>query len=280
MTGVERGLTPPRRPPLRAAWAHMPLWTLVEGESPVVAAALHAGHAWRPDLERCARIDGRTRRREEDPWSGWLARFTAPCLVVHRSRFEVDLNRPREAAVYRDADEAFGFEVWRGPLPATARARSLRLYDHFYAMLRPWLDDLCRRHRRFVVLDLHSYNHRRGGPGAAPADPTANPDVNLGTGALDRERWRPVVEEFLAHYGGLMLGGRRLSVGENVRFQGGHFASWINRMYAEHGCALAVEFKKFFMDEWTGSMEPDLLVGLRESLTSLAPRLLAALDRT
>src|ERR687884_306413 len=53
-----------------------------------------------------------------------------------------------------------------------------------------------RRGQRFVVLDLHSYNHRRSGPEAPPADPAGNPEINVGTGSLDRERWGPLVDRF------------------------------------------------------------------------------------
>jgi len=55
-----------------------------------------------------------------------------------------------------------------------------------------------RRFSRFVVFDPHTYNHRRLGPQALPADPRYNPEVNLGTGTLDRNRWEPVVSVFLA----------------------------------------------------------------------------------
>jgi len=64
-------------------------------------------------------------------------------------------------------------------------ARSLAEYDAFYAIVERVFADLERRFSRFVVFDLHTYNHRLG-PQALPADPRYNPEVNLGTGTLDR----------------------------------------------------------------------------------------------
>jgi len=64
--------------------------------------------------------------------------------------------------------------------------RGLAEYDAFYAIVERVFADLERRFSRFVVFDLHTYNHRRLGPQALPADPRYNPEVNLGTGTLDR----------------------------------------------------------------------------------------------
>src|SRR3954471_2006779 len=163
-------------------------WTIVEGGGPVVACAVHAGNEVRAEVLRHMAIRRGQRFVEEDPYTDQLADVAATSLVVHRSRFEVDLNRARDRAVYRSPGDAWGLAVWRSPLPAAVRQRSLRLYDQFYADLAGVLARAGARARPFVVLDLHSYTHRRGGPGAPPADPAGNPELNIGTGSLDRER--------------------------------------------------------------------------------------------
>jgi hypothetical protein len=48
--------------------------------------------------------------------------------------------------------------------------------------------------------------------------------------------------------------GRRLDVRENVKFFGGHLPGWIHRQFPDSVCALAIEVKKFFMDEWSGEL--------------------------
>jgi len=118
----------------------------------------------------------------------------------------------------------------------TARG-SLAIYDDFYAGLRQLLDDLRRRFGRFVVYDLHTYNHRRAGPQAQPADPRGNPDVNVGTGSMDRERWGAVVDRFIGDLGTHAFLGGRLDVRENVRLRGGHLSRWVHETFPDSGCA-------------------------------------------
>lgn len=242
----------------------------------MVVTAIHAGHELRPSLAARAAVDDATRFREEDPYTDLLAPSRGAQVTVHRSRFEVDLNRPRDQAVYASPEQAWGLELWREPLPAEEVERSLRLHDRFRHDLARLLDPIARR-GEFVVLDLHSYNHRRRGPDA-PAEPAAdNPEVNLGTGSLDRERWDAVVERFLSTLGRCKVWGHQLDVRENVRFRGGDLSRWINERYDGAGCALAVEFKKTFMDEWTGVPDLSHLFQLRDALAVTASALVAPL---
>lgn len=220
----------------------------------VIATAVHAGHDLRPELERLMTLDESTRRREEDPHTGDLAAHVGSHIVVQRSRFEVDLNRDREHSVYVDPSDSWGIQVWEEPLDADVVERSLVLHDDFYRRLGVTLDDLSARHGGFVLYDVHSYNHRRGGPDAPPDDPAANPVVNLGTGSLP-DRWRPVATAFLSAMGTAPSPGSLIDVRENVKFEGREVARFVHDNYADVGCALAIEFKKVFMDEWTNSVD-------------------------
>ena len=254
------------------------LWEISAGDLPVVGTAIHAGHALRPDVRDHLRLPEDVRRREEDPGTerflggGWWR------LVVRRSRFEVDVNRERAKAVYRRPEDAWGLEVWGpdGP-PEAVVARSLAEYDAFYAAAYEVLARVEARFGRFVVLDVHSYNHRRGGPEAPPEDPAGNPEVNVGTGALDRRRWAPVVEAFRAEMGRQRVGGRRLDVRENVRFQGGWFPHWVARRFPHTGCPLAIEVKKIFMDEWSGEGDARAMAEVAAALGATVPAVLDAL---
>jgi N-formylglutamate amidohydrolase len=250
-------------------------WLLLEpGEGPIVATAIHDGHAMRPELIPFLAIDEATRLREEDPFTGELARAAAPTRVIAtHSRFEFDLNRTREQAVYRTRQDAFGLDVWKRALPAGVLERSLAGWDACYRALRELLSERERRYGRFVVLDIHSYNHRRAGENEAPDDPITSPEVNVGTGTLDRSRWRALVERFSAE----LSGGGALDVRENVRFRGGAMSAWIHRTFPTTGCALALEFKKTYMDEWSGAVSHDALAALGKALASTLPGLIESL---
>jgi N-formylglutamate amidohydrolase len=231
----------------------------------ILGTAIHDGHDLRPELAAIITLDDASRRREEDPHTGLLASRFAANLVVHRSRFEVDINRPRNGAVYRTPEEAWGLEVWSRPLTDGEIASSVQLYDMFYADLASVLDEMISRFGGFVVYDIHTYNHRRGGPDAEPEPASENPAVNLGTGTLP-EKWRPVAENFLGALRTATLGGEPIDVRENVRFKGGHLARWVHERYGESGCALAIELKKVFMDEWSGELDDDRLRQLGTAL--------------
>lgn len=229
-------------------------WELHEGDSPLVACAVHAGHELRPEVAALMALDEAARLRQEDPYTGDWTVLSPSRAVAHRSRFEVDLNRSRGKAVYRDPSDAWGLTCWREDPPEDLVERSLALYDDFYAELEDVLRRTQDRFGAFVVYDLHSYNHRREGPGH-PSDPAASPDVNLGTGTLDGDRFGSVAKRFLADLSDQEVDGRRLDVRENVRFRGGYLARWVNESFPGSGCALAIEVKKFFMDELTGELD-------------------------
>lgn len=187
-------------------------------------------------------------------------------MVGLNSRFEVDLNRPRQKAVYIRPEDAWGLRVWREEPPASIIEGSLLEYDGFYAALEELLVGIEQRYGRFVVFDLHTYNHRREGPDGPEADPSLNPQVNLGTGTVNREIWGPLVDRFVSDLRGFDFPGGGLDVRENVKFQGGAMSRWIHERFPETGCSLAIEFKKFFMDEWTGKLNEKLHGSITDAL--------------
>ncbi len=243
-------------------------------QSAVLALAVHAGHDVRPTLEPLLKIDEATRLREEDPHTGSLAARTGPNVVVNRSRFEIDLNRERERAVYRTSQDAWGIEVWREPLTPSELEESLGLYDRFYTDLAEILDGLVADHGGFVLYDIHSYNHRRSGP-SDPESDANSPTINLGTGSLPA-CWQSVADAFVASMSEMLVGGEPLDVGVNIRFEGRQLARWVHDHYGESACALAIEFKKVFMDEWTGELDDALLLELGDAVAATVEPVLGA----
>lgn len=241
--------------------------------SPVVAAAIHDGHTLRDEVRGIMALSDEQRQREEDPYTARWTSVGGTRLVGCRSRFEVDLNRPREGAVYLTPEQSWGLHVWKEPPGDALVRRSLAIHDEFYARAREALGELRDRWSRFVVLDIHSYNHRRDGASAPPAPEAGNPAVNIGTGSMDHSRWGRLVSRFM----GDLRGETDLDVRENVRFQGGYFSRWVHETFPDSGCALALEFKKVFMDEWTGEADPSAMSFIQESLSAALPGLLEEL---
>lgn len=256
------------RPPARE-W---PLWDQRRGDGPVLATAIHDGHGVRGEVRAAMALPAADRLREEDPFTGYMIADVANRVVAHRSRFEVDLNRAPELAVYVKPEQCWGLKVWREPPAPELVARSLQQHAQFYAMLRTMLSGIEASHGGFVVLDMHTYNHRRGGPDTPPTDPAEAPEVNIGTFSMPRGRWTHVLDPVMEAMRGFDFRGRRLDVRENVAFQGkGELARFVHANFPDSGCAIAIEFKKFFMDEWTGKPFREELDALRALVNAVVP---------
>ncbi|MCF8372150.1 MAG: N-formylglutamate amidohydrolase [Bacteroidales bacterium] len=255
------------------------IWETHLGNGPLVATAIHDGHRLRPEVAVLIALSDTGQLQEEDPFTGiWTSMGNTRIIATH-SRFEVDLNRPREKAVYILPEDAWGLNVWKSDLPAEIIDRSLAEYDAFYAEAHKLFSDLEKRYGRFVVFDLHSYCYRRESPDGPPADAELNPEVNIGTGTMDREKWAPLVDRFMSDLGNYDYDSRKLDVRENIKFKGGQFGRWIHQNFQESACCLSVEFKKFFMDEWTGIPDQDQIKKIDMALQSTVKGVLEELKQ-
>jgi N-formylglutamate deformylase len=257
--------------------ARAPFEFLGDWSGQLIATAIHVGHELRPEFAAELVLPEPDRLREEDPHTDEIGALIPARVVVHRSRFEVDLNRKRDESVYRTAQEAWGLDLLRNsPLDESLVTGSLEVYDAFYAELGRRLDAVAER-GPFVMLDIHSYNHRRGGADAAAALAEENPEVNVGTGSLDRARFGSVVDAFMTSLEAAGTSSGPLDVRENIRFRGRQLAAWTHARYPDRAVVLALEFKKTFMDEWTGEVDRARVDELARALGRTLPALEASL---
>ena len=238
----------------------------------VVATSIHAGHALRPEVADLMVLDEEARLREEDPFTDAIASRMPARVLVHHSRFEADLNRSRDKAVYATPADCWGFDVWGSAgLPGDVLARSLAYWDSFYADLAEKLDAVAAR-GPFVVFDVHSYNHRRPGPNE-PDEPWAqNPELDLGTGMVDRARFSPVIDALRTS-----MAAQGFDVRDEIKFFPKNLSQWVHHRYPGTGCVMTLEFKKTFMDEWSGVPDPQRLHALAQAVATAAEPVRAAL---
>lgn len=256
------------------------IWRLHVGHGPLVATAIHDGHEVRKEVLEYMSLGDQDRLREEDPFTERWTSVARTRVVGLRSRFEVDLNRPRESAVYRTPGDAWGLIVWKGTLPDDVADRSLAQYDKFYHALGELYEELAEEYGVFVVFDLHTYNHRRQGPDGPAADVEGNPQVNIGTRTLtNRGRFADVIDRFKNDLSTYDFPGGKLDVRENVKFFGGNHARWAHQRFPDTACVLAIEFKKFFMDEWTGAADEAQIEAIGRALASTVPGVLEELSK-
>ncbi|MBA3564032.1 MAG: N-formylglutamate amidohydrolase [Gammaproteobacteria bacterium] len=256
----------------------MDIWT-VRGEAddgPVLATAIHNGHELRPEVRELHLLDDATRLREEDPFTDTWAALGDISVIVHRSRFEMDLNRDLEHAIYLEPADAWGLDLWKRSPPQEVVRTSRDQYRAYYEMVRGLLEAMSSRWERIVILDFHSYNHRRNGKHASAEPQAQNPDINVGTHDMDRPRWGYLVDAFIEELSDCVMNGRRLDVRPNVKFLGRQFPRWVDGQFPR-ACAIAIEVKKIFMDEWTGKPDRSAIGELTEAFRKTISRLKAEL---
>ena len=250
-------------------------WNINNGQ--ILATAIHHGHSLSPGLSDYFTLDSMQRLREEDPFTGSWTEIGDHQLIVDRSRFECDLNRSPELSLYRKPEDAWGLDLYNKALPDKIVKRSLEYYNKFYDSVDLFLNKQIELHKNFLVIDIHSYNHRRSGPNNYPAPIENNPDINLGTFYIrPKKKWKDLIlkfEEKIKSFG--------FSVKHDVPFKGGDFPQWINKKLPGRLCALTVEIKKIYMDEWTGEINEPIFNQVSDALksaTDAARRVLINMD--
>ena len=241
---------------------------------PLVTAAIHNGHLLSENLLQISALKEAERLREEDPYTGIWGKISENHIIGQRSRFEFDLNRPSEKAIYLSPDDAWGLTVWKKAPSGKALEKTRGHYTEIYQRIYDGITSLIRKFGKVVILDLHSYNHRRGGPDAPPDDPSLNPDINIGTGTMDRDYWAPLVDRFIGDLRKFNFPGRQLDIRENIKFKGGYFPRWVHDNFKESACCISVEMKKIFMDEWTGKPDWDFIGTITDALKTTIDGLL------
>ena len=238
-------------------------------EHPFITAAIHSGHQLRPEVRTLTTLSDKQRLREEDPFTDAMAKISMNRLVVNRSRFEVDLNRVRNKAVYLVPDDAWGLQLWKEEPDEKIKRNSMKLYDQFYANLHDYIEKVNNENGYSLIYELHSFNHKR-----KKYFDVELPDIIIGTGKINRERWLPVIIKLKETCAKFDFFGRKLRVAENYIFPGGNFSATVAKWFPQKCCTLAIEFRKFFMDEFNGELYPNKFKLIIELLKETIPSVL------
>jgi N-formylglutamate amidohydrolase len=240
-------------------------------ECPVIATAIHDGHFIDDQLRPFLLLDETQRFREEDPYTSYMAAIPASQAIVSSSRFQCDFNRPPEQAIYKKPGDAWGLRVWRGPLPDYLQLQLIDYYHAFYKKMKMLIETTLKKFEQAVLLDIHSYNHRRKNP-YETAEAASHPEINLGT-AYNEKKWRPLCEKMLHYLAHCQINGSHPDVRENIIFKGGWLARWAIKNYGDRICTFSLEFKKTFMDEWTGRGYWEHILDIQKALAGSIPLL-------
>jgi len=242
---------------------------------PMLFLAIHNGHHLSTHTNSKIAISEIDRQREEDPFTDRFITDKPAHIIQQTSRFEYDLNRHKDSAIYQTPQDCWGLPIYpHKKLTDKQINTALKKYDNFYTKLTKIIDQLLTTHPKLLVWDVHSYNHHRGGPDAPFDSDEGNPEIILGTNNYRYmpQHWKPLVDHienslksqpFEGEYRNRSLYKSYLDVRQNVKFPGGYLSQFLNYTYGERLCCIAIEFKKIWMNEWTQEIDEPCLAKLK-----------------
>lgn len=230
--------------------------------APYICAAVHDGHQFRKELwEKCTHSEYE-RWYEEDPCTKDMVSSNPIVIAGLDSRFEYDLNRDPDNAIY---DDAWGKKLWKVPLTANERAESMGKHKNFYAVLDALIETLLTIHGKMLVIDMHSFNRKRWDREV--------PTWNLGTANIDNERYGELAKSWAQKLGKLQLpNGIKSTAGINDTFEGnGYFLKHITQKF-ENVLVLATEISKVYCDEENQVVFPEVVQSVKRQFEEIIPQ--------
>lgn len=234
-------------------------------DSPFWSFTIHDGHSISEELMPYVKLSDAERLREEDPYTASIADLPINQFIVSTSRFQLDLNRNLDNALYLRPEQAWGLEVFQPTLPESYVTQLHKQHQVLYNSIERHIASTIKKYGYFVILDIHSYNAKRESAEEI-VDETKNPQINLGT-FYNTAKW----DKFIQHFAQIMKEagstvGENLDIRENVKFKGGNLAQHLIQRYGDLGCVISIEFRKDFMDEWSGEVYKDKVVAYNKIL--------------
>lgn len=234
----------------------------IDGYVPYVCGAVHDGHQFRKGLwDNCLHSEY-DRWYEEDPETKNMV-ISHPILIAGcDSRFEYDLNRDPENAVF---DKAWGKQLWKNPLPESEKQKSLEKHINFYRVVHALISKLEEKFGVCIVYDMHSYNWKRWDREV--------PTWNLGTANIDNNRFGAEVESWRVVLASIELPhGIKQTAKVNDTFQGnGYFLKFITQNF-QNTLVLATEIAKVYCDEYQQVIYPEVVAAVEAQLQTLLPK--------
>lgn len=234
----------------------------IDSYVPYACAAVHDGHQFRKDLwDNCLHTEY-DRWYEEDPETKNMV-ISHPIVIAGcDSRFEYDLNRDPENAVF---ETAWGKQLWRNPLPANEKKKSLQKHSNFYKVVHALIAKLEEKFSVCIVYDMHSYNWQRWDREV--------PTWNLGTSNVDNNRFGKQVESWRHTLASIQLPHDIKQTAKiNDTFQGnGYFLKYITNNF-NNTLVLATEIAKVYCDEYKQINYPEVVAAVESQLQTLLPK--------
>lgn len=228
---------------------------------PYLCAAIHDGHQFRKELwEDCLHSEY-DRWYEEDPETKRMIDTQPMVLASMDSRFEYDLNRTPEEAVFVTA---WGKQLWKTPLSEEQQERSITKHQNFYKVVDALLNQLEHQFKHCVVYDMHSYNWQRWDREV--------PTWNLGTTNINNDKFGNQVELWRKSLSEIKLPNniKQTAKINDTFFGNGYFLKYISAKF-ENTLVLATEIAKVYCDEYQQIIYTEVVDAVRNELKIRIP---------
>ena len=123
--------------------------------------AMHASDRVHPDLQDAMAVSQQDRFREEDPYTDQFIENFPIQIKSLDSRFEYDVNRDYENAIYDQHKKTWGLQVWSRELTEEEKKQSLAKHQEFHDLVDIVTAYMLRQNRYIVFFDVHSYCYQR-----------------------------------------------------------------------------------------------------------------------
>ena len=230
----------------------------IENYVPYVCGAVHDGHQFRKELwDNCLHTEYE-RWFEEDPCTKEFVHSHPIVIAGCDSRFEYDLNRDPENAIF---ETAWGKQLWKEKLSAEQIQTSTKKHAAFYTVVDALINQLESKFGAAIVYDIHSYNWKRWDREV--------PLINLGTTNIDSIKFGDYIESWRTSLSELDLPKVKDSKAmiNDTFFGNGYFLKFITNNY-KNTLVLATEFKKIYCDELEQVIFPEVVSAIEEQLRS------------
>ncbi|NAY90879.1 hypothetical protein GTQ34_03015 [Muricauda sp. JGD-17] len=241
----------------------------IDAYVPFVCGAVHDGHQFRKSLwDNCLHSEYE-RWYEEDPNTMEMVQSHPIVIAGRDSRFEYDLNRPPETAIF---DTAWGKKLWRSPLSDVEKEQSLQKHANFFKVTHALMTKLESLYPKVIVFDMHSYNWKRWDREV--------PVWNLGTTNVDNDRFGSLIEHWRSQLETIQLpnGLKTTSKINDTFFGNGYFLKYITQNF-KNSLVLATEISKIYCDEHSGVIYPEVVRAVEEQLKTLIPRMVVEFEK-
>ncbi|CAL2103384.1 conserved protein of unknown function [Tenacibaculum sp. 190130A14a] len=228
----------------------------IDNYVPYVCGAVHDGHQFRKELWTNCKHTEYERWYEEDPETKNMV-ISHPIVIAGLdSRFEYDLNRAPETAIYEDA---WGKQLWHKPLSEEMKERSLQKHADFYKVVHALITKIEEKFGCCVVYDIHSYNWQRW--------EREVPVWNLGIANVDNTKYADTIESWRKTLELMPLPNGIQSTSKiNDTFQGnGYFLKYITKNFS-NTLVLATEIAKVYCDEMNQVNYPEVVSAVEKYL--------------